>query len=442
MERSTEDRKGWHPLLTAAAWTASGYTTLLCGLAVAGIYVYYRFQGDEAYGNWFTFLMETPTGLLLLLVLALNILTGGWRAAIRCRQLPSFTASYVQSLDISATFPEPDAPWTGALSHWLTLKGYQPVLAGEKGYSIRGQWSFLPQVTLRFGILLLLFGLFLSHHARLEDRTVLGPGETGQLLGDPVRLVELRANLPETHLQVGREKNFSIQGITAELEDSRGPLTVTQGWPVKSGSRYYAITGVGFAQTFLRAEASAASQAVRVNLDVLPPGKEDKVLLFGDTVQVSLYPEKTVSKGRLSGELFNIAQPSYLLEQTETEGVVVSISPAGQEDSGGALQGSQTAYWARIRAVRDPGLILIHGSLSLIGAGLLLLATNFFWYRREVVFIRGEREIVVGYREQYLKKWGIQRFYRWKEELSMILETPGHVPDEQAGGPEARGEEK
>jgi hypothetical protein len=46
------------------------------------------------------------------------------------------------------------------------------------------------------------------------------------------------------------------------------------------------------------------------------------------------------------------------------------------------------------------------------------MLTRFFWYRKQLAAARSGDTLVIGWQEEFFKKWGIQRFYIWKEELA------------------------
>ena len=383
-------------------------STLVCVILIASIYVRFLFQGDNAYGSWVSFLTENPAGILIFSGLALSIAWGGVRAARSALKAPECSAEYIGSLDISAAFPVSEGDWSGPLSAWLKEKGFDLKEHSASGYALKGRWSFLPGAVLRVGLLLFLAGFWLSHHERQVFEVLLRPGSPA-VLGDLVlTLGRIDAGLPEGHLQVGREKGFRIKDAKVQLEGPEGPLTVPQGWPVKFGGRYFSLAGLGYTQSFNRFVRDGAYETDTLDLDILPPGKEDTAILFGEEVRISLAPEKTVKKGRLSGELYNLKAPSYRLKHPGKDILVVSPgSHGGVLTTGPDIAAGLGDFWVRIRVVQDPGISLITWSLPVMGAGLILLFSDFFWYRREVVCLHQNQELILGYGEQYLKKWGI-----------------------------------
>ncbi len=396
-------------------------TSLACILCMGAVYVRYVLGGDDAYGGWVNFLTEHPAGILLFTALPFSLVWGGALSARSALRPPACSPGYIRSLDISAAFRVADGIWAGPLSRWLKQKGFHLKAEPFSGYALKGRWAFLPGTILRVGLVLFLVGFWLSHHGRKVDDVLIRHGATVTLDRAPLILAKIEPGLPATHLQVGRERGFRVRGAKVWFEGHDGPLTVLQGWPVKSGGRNYALAALGYTQTFYRTIPEDGTGTETLDLDVLPPGKEDPVNLFGEEARISLAPEKTLKKGRLTGELYNLEEPSY---RVKAPGGEFRVVPAGSQ--GAAIIETKVAegprdFWVRIRVVQDPGLGLLIWSLPVTGLGSILVLCNLFWYRREVVCVYQDGELILGYGEQYFKKWGIQRFYRWKDEISAIL---------------------
>jgi len=383
--------------------------------------MYFAFAREGVYGAWNAFLIDHPVGRLLVAALFVNISGGAVLQAVRSLRRPRLNLPYLKSMDISAQFAIQSGEWDTRMQQWLASKGFVPVVRKNRGgYSVKGRWSFLPQLLLRCGILLLLFGFLASHASRRVEEHVLTLGSADPIDQDSPTLVSLDLNMPPTHLQVGRERNFSLHGVMAQIRVGDRTIAVHPGWGTKVYGKYYRISDVGYLQTF-RASLKDQSSQETVRLNLLPPGREENITLYGEPTRISLAPSRTVTKGRLTGNLYDLVSPSFLVATAGRKPVVLGAGVPVRMPSGILLEKGDSSYWVRIQTVRDWGLPFFRAGLPVTGVGLLLLLTNFFWYRKEIVYFEDGGDLLVGYAEQYLKKWGIQRFYGWKEEMDGLL---------------------
>ena len=56
--------------------------------------------------------------------------------------------------------------------------------------------------------------------------------------------------------------------------------------------------------------------------------------------------------------------------------------------------------------------------------GLCAMLSRFFWYERELVVAVHRGELSIGYREEFFRKWGVEKFERWRGELPQSEQAP------------------
>ncbi len=299
---------------------------------------------------------------------------------------------------------------------WLRSRGFRPRPVGSGWIGVRGRWSFLPGMVLRCALVVMLLGLVLSIQSRTTVSTRLFEGDTAAVGSREIRLQKIDDTvLPEKFLQLGKESLFRLDNLAArfDLGDSVGVVRHHPATRLGHTLRIR-LTEIGYAPE-IHVGDGQRRERIGSPLRLLPPGREDTVKseLLGP-LEVRLKPEKTVKRGRLEGRWFNLRAP--LVE------IVRSGEPRsyGGGEAGDEVKVSVTGpgrLWVTLETIEDPGLdILAVGAIAL-GLSLLGMAFRPFWYRRTVVFAMEVDGPVFGYGEEFFKKWGILRFYRWKEEF-------------------------
>ena len=139
----------------------------------------------------------------------------------------------------------------------------------------------------------------------------------------------------------------------------------------------------------------------------------------------SLYPDRTLSKGLVTGRQYNLAEPVYRVSVREgkpRDGVQeITMRPGDRTGVGPAevALGKQRLY-ARFQIVADPGLPFLYAGVIITLAGMLAVLSRFFWYEREICVMVREGMLIAGSRDEFFKKWGVLRFQRWSGKLESL----------------------
>ena len=157
----------------------------------------------------------------------------------------------------------------------------------------------------------------------------------------------------------------------------------------------------------------------------LPPGKIDSKTILSnvDSLSVSLAPSKTIEKGLVTGKLYNIERPMYALSIIDSatgkhsESAIASPGEATKVGDVDITLGDRSLY-IQMQAVQDPALRWLYLGVMLILLGLALLIGRFFWYEKKLYAFRTYETVLVGYSEEFYKKWGILKFQNLRESLA------------------------
>ena len=428
MELGAKTRKGGNALLGMRARQTFDRILLLALAAFAGICIYADFGSEGAYRRLVTLMFGQPLGLGILGLFIISLAGGAITDFIYALKPVPPSRDSVRAMDVFFSFPAaapsfavPGDAWTDAVTGWAAGKGFRDISSGDGAIlALKGRWSFIPGATLKLGLILLLSATAASHGFREADTAMLAPGGSGSLFGVPVEMTGLESDIPNSYLQVGKEQGFRINTARATVRVSGNESAISAGWPEHAGGLWLKITGIGMAQEFLH--EGGAAETGPLMLDIFPPGREDKIRIGLRSLKVALSPERTVKKGRLTGEMYNLEMPSYRITPPEGDFVLLGRDGTGKDAEAMPYSLGPMGYWVRIEGVRDPALGMVHFGIFVLGAGLLLVPMNLFWYRRELAFALDDDGIVLGYTEQILKKWGVYRFYDWKDE---IADLPG-----------------
>jgi len=403
-------------------YLSSWWTTAGLVLACAAAYIVCLF-GASPYADWTGFLFHRPAGLFLYCALILNLLLASLRIASAKLSRPAITLAVIQAMDVHTTLPvNPDVMNT--LTASLTQKGF---IVAQKGLSVRAtmnHYSFLPGTVLRLGIVVLLAAVLLSVHTRKSAETILHEGDAIGPPGKELTLKSITADLPTKFLQVGEESTFRLNSVQAVLQSADSTETVTAGFPVRISRTYYRVTHFGFTLPVLLTNRSGVLQK-NLDLDILPPGTTDSVDLQSQDLimTISLQPERTVTKGLIKGREYDLKNPSFHIvvqKRAAKEKIgelnISGAAPASTSDL--PLSFGRHAFYAKIQSTSDPALPFMYAGAFVSLFGMLLMCSRFFWYGKELLAVRENDTLHVGYREEFFKKWGIQKFYDWTTALS------------------------
>ena len=403
----------------------SWWLTAALLLALWAAYLALSFSGNP-YPAWVAFLFRSPGGITIYLVLIVNLITASFRIALaRFRRTP-LSPAYLRAMDSHVELPLPDA---GALARAAELFrsqiGPAELTAGGMRH-LTGTWSFLPGTIFRAGLVLVMLGLMVTAHARRTADTAMREGERTDLLGLPVTVAGIIADLPEDHLQVGEDGTFLLKGVSARIDVGGTIAKVTPGLPARLKGRWYRIRHLGYSQA-LSVTQHGSRSVLTADLDLLPPGRSTAVPLPSGTAMLtfSLDPDRTITKGLLTGRQYNLASPAYRV-QTQAgaprEDRRGKRMQPGDRVVLGPVQVSlgEQGLSIRLQVVADPGLPLLYAGSMILLAGLCTMLSRFFWYEREFALMVHEGALLVGARDEFYSKWGVERLQRWSDAFEAL----------------------
>ncbi len=398
---------------TVSSW----WTTAALLLVFTGIFIAIP-SGEERFHSYLRVLFESTWGTALFFLLLLNLLLATIRTAIVSL---SAAPPPIEVFDTVLTLPSERS--SDEITASLNMKG-KTVVSNETVYIKSGRWSFLPGGVFRIGMVILLFSLFISHHMRVEEEVILHEGDTVKTTSGLIGLKSISPEMNPEFMQVGEKSIFQVKKINALFESGKTNLVVGSRRPVKIGDDYFMVSHLGITQP-VELIIGKKHHHLRPDLDILPPGKT-AILKVPETRAIltfTLAPEKTIKKGILTGKLYNLKSPKYkiVLQKTDPPGKAVKaiLSPGEVATLDNLKVSAEGFSWhVRLRRVHDPGILFLRTGLILSILGMGLLLSRFFWYRKELLITRTGKGIRVGYREEFFRKWGINRFHKIVEDLA------------------------
>jgi len=399
----------------------SWWVTALLLLAPAVAYLVLSF-GRNPYPAWLNFLLHAPAGMAVVIALIVNLIAASVRVALDRLRRPAVTADLVRSLDIYTSVPLSDAQ---ALRRAADL--FPPDLPadgiGTRGVRrVTGAWSFLPGTVLRAGIVLTIASLLVSSHTRKIYETSLREGERKDILGSSVTVTKINAALPADFLQVGEDSTFRLEDLSVRIASGGREHAVTPGFPSRFNGLFWRVRHLGIAQPLAFSMRDMRVDQT-VDLNVLPPGRTDVVPLpRGDRfLTFSLDPERIITKGLMTGRQYDLAHPAYRVVLQASAGGRSEgrrVRPGGRFELGDATLSLGTpGLFVRLQVVSDPALLLLYAGIVIALAGMAAMVSRFFWYERETVMAAEGATLLIGWRDEFFKKWGFHRFQRRKEAL-------------------------
>lgn len=406
------------PLRAVSSWWLTA-ALLLCLFAP---YLFFSL-GRNPYPYWISFVFRSPAGISLFLALIVNLVAASVRVVLRRIRSMPISIESIRSMDIHETVPVPDEQTLATVSGWMREKAPSRDIRDGGILHITGRFSFLPGTLFRLGIIITLSAAMISAHSRTTYDAVFPEGEYRAIPGTGPMVAAIRANLPEDFLQVGDEGLFQLERVNAALTAAGKTYEITPGFPRKIEGRYFRIVHLGYSQ-YLTITGPDRREERREDLDVLPPGKTAVVPLPPGKafLTFTLEPDRTIARGLVTGRQYNLAAPRYRIVTREGGGKEnpesVVVRPGGRAEFGPlrVSLGKQSPF-VRVRIVLDPALPWLYAGGMLTMAGSLFMLSRFFWYERKLSAIMLGGTLIVGYDEEFFKKWGIDKFQRWVDKL-------------------------
>jgi hypothetical protein len=409
-------------------------------LALAAVAAYLsRASLEDPFAAWTVFLFEGTGGRALLAALSMNLVFMSIEAVRRkLRPVPIKPCD----LPLCAEVPSGGRYLPEDMAEWAKGRRFSPELQGSVLTARRGGLSVIPGTILRAGFVMLILALFTSSKIRETGEVTLSPGQGRVFLGETVSVTEIEAGLPSEHLETGEEGSFSLSRVSALTSVSGTSVRVTNEYPVSIHGQDYRLTGLGY-RLPLYIEYEGAPVPAGGHMDILPPGSTQTTLIeeCGYTVSVTLEPKDTIRKGLITGKVYDLQNPSFRIGlKRGTEERVEAVLRAGET---GELDGipvtlGESALSVRLRAAKDPALQWIHAGAVLALLGFLLMPLRLFWYGRRLSLKVSYESVLIGYEQEFFRKWAEVRLKLWASELR----TPeGQDNAEKSTPPEEETEE-
>jgi hypothetical protein len=397
------------------------FTTVLAIIHLIS-YLYFTPE-EEPYSRWLRFLYFNPLGTTVHILLILNLLALSMRSLINHISTPSPVPNSIKKMDIHT--------WT-EISHENSLSLIEERLK-KKGFSVKrrdngitatkGRYSFLPVTLTGISLALLLTALLLSAHLRSVEEGLFYEGISRTIYNKKLTLKSVDVQLPERFIQIGEKSLFHLKNVRAEILSSQQLYTVTTGFPEFLSGVYAKISHLGFYQP-IEVSINGVFSDIEAYLDILPPGKTDILSIPSKDIifTFTLKPEKTMKKGLITGKIYNLQKPYYhiVLQHTSNTGETTSVDlrPPGQATLNGiTLTLAKTRPFVKLQLIKDPAIPILYISIPLLLIGGLLLFTRIFWYKKAItVFIERDR-VLIGYEQEYYKRWIAGRFIQLKKEI-------------------------
>lgn len=407
-------------------YASSWWAFAACCLALCISYLCFC-SGDDAYAKWSSFLLNSSLGVMLYLCLSVNLFFITLRTLFERFGKNRAGVDEIRSMDTFIELSSSGENDLETISEWFRAKGFRSDIRNSRITATKNSLSIIPGTVLRLGLVIFMISLLVSANVRKTDERILHKNSSPVLMGKEHELRSIGPKMPDEFLQVGEESIFRLDHIEAEIRAKGNAFIVSSGYPVRHEGVYYRITNIGFAQ---QATIKIAQGELSGNLDlnILPPGKTDTVAtgFEGISFVVALAPEKSSQKGLLTGSLYNLKIPKYKIAVQKDKKKISEflLRPDEAFTSGNmAINLGGHALFAKVTAVSDPALPWLYAGFVLIISGSGLMLSRFFWYEKKVCALLADRKILIGYSEEFFKKWGIMKFHNHREDIEALLQA-------------------
>ena len=401
----------------------SWWVTAAILLMLSGIYISFTF-GDNPYAGWANFLAHSRSGVCLQICFILNLLFASLRILFFRLKPSPVSPEDVRAMDVYMELPLSAGHNLQSVFEWTKVHGFTGEISADAINFRKGKLSVLPGTLVRGGLLIFLTALLFSSHLRTTSEIPLHAGETVSSPGGAVTLESIDSHIPEEFFQVGEEGTFSLDGVSAVLRASGESHRISAGLPVRIMDRYFRISDLGYSYQVGLEEPGQRIEK-QLDLNILPPGRTDIVafppqdLLLTFTMQ----PGKTITKGLLTGRQFSLIRPVYRIilqkGKDKDKSEPLTLRPGESGRAGGfSVSLGKTSLFIKLQSVYDPALRWIYAGFLLFLAGLVFMTSRFFWYEKQLSAVVCGDVLLIGYREEFFRKWGIQKFSLWTEELA------------------------
>lgn len=380
-------------------------------LAMGSVYVAMTF-GESPYTRFTDFIFHSPLGLALYCGLVISLVAMSVLAVVRRIRPIAPSVDAVRSMDAHVHFTDPQGPDSlEGIAQWLATSGFRPRIVPQGLLARRGALSVLPGTVLRAGVALVMVALLMGAHMRQEQQAIVaGGGESVVLFDREVRAVSISSDISSEYLQVGKA-DFVLQGLSALMLEGHAEFRVTGWYPVSHGGLYWRIVHMGYVQPV---EHGGVTEFLE--LDLLPPGHVAVAspLPGAGVYEFRLAPERQIKKGLITGDVYNLISPRYELSpRGRKDGMIMARATEAARIGVDNVQLGPAGLYVTLLAARDPSLPFLRAGLLVLALALLMMIARIFWYERVFVAVMHEGSPLLGYSEEFYKKWGIYKFRRW-----------------------------
>lgn len=396
--------------MRALRYMASPWSTAALCMVLVSIYIAMSF-GGAPYAPFIDFIFRSFPGLLLYLGLIVNLTAWSVQIIIKRAGKKVISPEAIMSMDgFMHLSPDSKIKDLEAAVKWFSARGFNPRSTLDGVSALKGALGIIPGIVLRAGFVLVMLSALVSAHIIESDGVLLIDGGAVAIFNMEVRAASIDAGLPEEFLNLGKV-SFELDNISAALSFNGEEFTATGGYPSKAAGLYWRLRHLGYAQP-----VSVDGKDSLLMLDVLPPGAASAHSLIsgGEAYEFRLAPEKAVKKGLISGNLFDLRAPRYELSPRGRKGKKITIKSGESASIGDSrVELSPPKLYVKLLAVRNPVLPLLRLGFLITSLGVLLMIVRLFWYERRIAAVMHDGRVLMGYSEEFYKKWAIYKFRKW-----------------------------
>ncbi len=264
------------------------------------------------------------------------------------------------------------------------ITGYLNLIRASVTVLQKGKVQFIAWSVLPLGILLFFTGFFLSLLLRESGQRIIGEG-------DIIKPPWVRETFNVKGIQPGLKDRLRNTDADTSIFSREPELTLTDKNsesyrvgvfpPIKIDATYYHILNFGIAPDIKLLQGGRLIFEGYQPLRILTPEQNDffEIPSFPYRFLISMAPEKSFQKGKLSVPDYNFKKPVYSARVYKGEKIIAEgNSTQGISFDNFTLHFADHTFWAMLEAARDPGLPVLRFSLLLIIIGIPLSFTRVF----------------------------------------------------------------
>jgi hypothetical protein len=264
------------------------------------------------------------------------------------------------------------------------ITGYLNLIRASISILRKGKIQFIAWSVLPLGTLLFFTGFFLSLLLRESGQRIIGEGDIIKppWVRETLNVKDIQPGLKDLLRNTDADTSiFSREPELTLMDKNSESYRVGVFPPVKIDATYYHILDFGIAPDIKLLRGGKLMFEGYQPLRILTPGKNDffEIPSFPYRFLISMAPEKSFQKGKLSVSDYNFQKPVYRARVYKGEKVIAEgNSTQGISFDNFTLYFTDHTFWAMLEAAKDPGLPVLRFSLLLIIIGIPLSFTRVF----------------------------------------------------------------